>query len=523
MLGRMLGGAGEKRGLILFLLCGAELLVGVDFAIVNVALPSIGEGLGFSREGLQWVITALVLPAGGLLLVCGRAADLFGRKRILVAGLVLLCVSSLVAGFALAPWMLVVMRAAQGVASAMIAPAALSLITTIFREGPERDRALGVAGAVLPLGFVVGMILGGVLTAVNWRLTMLINVPVGLLVLALAIPLLPESRDEDLGQAGSEAGDEARGGAGARRLDVAGALSGTAALVALIYGISEAEAAGWASAQTLVSLALATALGAAFVAIEARSPAPLAPLWVLAKRSVWGSNLPGIVTFTAAVGVIYTLTLYMQQVLGYTPLQTGLVFAFMGLTSILAGKVAPPFISRFGASFTLVGALLTQAAGTAVLILLSASPGSLGLLLSGVGVTGFGHIASVVAFRSIAASGLPDEEQGLAAALANVAQRVGAALGVATFTAVAVARGDALREAGATAAETLTGGVHYAVGAGAALLGLGALFALFALHRASTARPTAEPDTDQAAKAASKDAAESASSASHHRCTNADG
>lgn len=510
----MLSRAREKRGLILFLLCAAELLVGVDFAIVNVALPSIQEGLGFSPEGLQWVITGLLLPFGGLLLIAGRAADLFGRKRILVWGLGLFSVASLVAGFALAPWMLVAGRAAQGVASAMIAPAALSLITTIFREGPERDRALGVAGAVLPLGFVVGMILGGVLTEVSWRLTMFINVPVGLLVLALTVLLLPESRDRL----------EAEGEAGARGLDVPGALSGTAALLALIYGISLAESAGWASAQTFISLASAAALGAAFVTIEGRAAAPLAPLWVLGKRSVWGSNLPGMVTFAAAVGVIFTITLYMQQVLAYTPLQTGLAFAFMGLTSILGGKVAPPLIARFGASFMLVGGLLTQAVGTALLILLSANPRSLAILLLGLGITGFGHIVSIVAFRSIAASGLPDREQGLSAGIANVSQHVGAALGVAIFAAVAVARSDALRQAGATAEEALVGGGHYAVGAGTILLGLAALFAVFALHRTGTAKPTAEPDTDQATRAASKAAAETpaeaASSASDQRCAN---
>lgn len=461
--------ARERRNAILFVLCGAELLVGVDFAIVNVALLSIQEDLGFSPDALQWVITGLVLPFGGLLLIGGRAADLFGRKRILVWGLALFSAASLVAGFALAPWMLVAGRAGQGVASAMIAPAALSLITTIFQEGPERDRALGIAGAVLPLGFVVGMILGGALTAATWRLTMFVNVPAGLLVLGLAIALLPESRD--------------RGQARARTMDVAGALNGTAALLALIYGISEAEAAGWASVQTIASLVLAAGLATAFVAIEGRSPAPLAPLWVLTKRSVWASTLPGAVTFGAAVGVIFTLTLYMQQVWGYTPLQTGLTFAFMGATSILGGRAAPPFMIHYGTRVALVASLLIQATGTASLVLLSTGPGSLAILLVGIGITGFGHISSVVAFRSIAVSGLPDHEQGLASGIATTIQQVGAALGVAILASVALARGDALRGAGATAEDALTGGSHYAVATGAGLLGLAALFAAVALRR----------------------------------------
>ena len=277
----------------------------MDFAIVNVAVSSIGASLGFSREGLQWVLTGLLLPFGGLLLVAGRAADLFGRKRMLVAGLALLCAASLVAGLAATPAMLVAARVAQGVASAMIAPAALSLITTNYREGPERDRALGVAGAVLPIGFVVGLVLSGLLTAVSWRLTLLISVPVGALVLVLAVAVVAESRDHD--QAPGRTGASP---AATRELDVPGAVVGTGALVALIYGVSGAETAGWASHQTLGSLIGAGLLAATFVAVEARAAAPLAPPWVLARRSVWAANLAGMVSFAGAVGLIFTLTLY---------------------------------------------------------------------------------------------------------------------------------------------------------------------------------------------------------------------
>ncbi len=418
-------------GLVLFVLAAAELLVGVDFAIVNVAVPSIGEDLGFTPEGLPWVLTGLLLPFGGFLLVTGRAADLFGRKKVLVAGLGLLCAASLAAGLAVTPGMLIAARAGQGIASAMIAPAALSLITTSYREGPERDRALGVAGAVLPIGFVVGLVLSGLLTAVSWRLTMLVNVPVGLLVLTLAVAVVAESRDR-----GEKPYRDGASGPIQGKLDLPGAVAGTAALTVLIYGISGAETAGWDSPRTLTSLAGSVMLGATFVAIEARAAAPLAPLWVLARRSVWAANLAGLVTFAGAVGLIFTLTLYVQQVWGYGPLPAGLAFVVMGLASILAGRLAPRLISRSSARATLVTALVIQAAGTLALTGLTTTAGSWAVFLAGTAVTGYGHITSVVAFRSLAASGLPDGEQGLAAGLATVSQQVGAALGVAFFVAV---------------------------------------------------------------------------------------
>ncbi|MFC6880773.1 MULTISPECIES: MFS transporter [Actinomadura] len=453
------------RKWILLVLCGAELLVGVDFAIVNVALPAVQKGLGFSGDGLQWVVTALALPFGGFLLVGGRAADLFGRKRVLVVGLALLTASSLVAGLAVAPWMLVAMRAVQGLGSALVAPAALSLITTAFPEGRERERALGVAGAVLPFGFVAGMVLGGLLTAVSWRATMLVNVPAGALVLLGAVRSLPADR----------------GGSAPRRLDVPGAVSGTAALVALIYGITKIGPTGPFAGEVVVSLAAGAALGVVFLVIEARTPAPLVPLRVLVQRTVWASNVPGLITFAVSVGVIYTLSLYLQRVLACTPWQTGLVFVLMGLASIAAGRLAPRAIARFGPRATLAGGLLVQAAGTVLLVLLSPNATSLAIVLPGCGVIGFGHITSVVAFRTAATAGQPDHEQGLATALTNLAQQIGASVGVAFFTAMAQST-----EPAKNAEARLVSGTRDAAVLSAALLCLAALFTVVALRGTST-------------------------------------
>jgi len=460
-----------RRNIILVLLCVSQFMVVLDFAIVNVALPSIQRDLGFSQEGLQWVLTACILPFGGFLLLGGRAADLYGRKKVLVVGLVLFAAASLVAGLAISPAMLLVARAAQGVASAMVAPAALSLLTTIFREGPERDRALGVYGAVLSFGFVAGVILGGLLTAVDWRLTMFINVPVGVAAAVLILPLVAESRDPE---------EE-------RKLDAPGAVLGTGAVFALIYGISEAEGAGWLSPTTIGSLVVAVALGTAFLAAERHSSAPLAPPEILGKKTVWGANLPGLVTFGAATGVTFILTLYMQQALGYGPLETGLAFALFGATAVLAGAIGPRVISRLGATATLVVGLLVQAASTLLLVLISPTEG-LAIVLIGTGLIGVGHVTAVVAYMGIATSGLPDERQGLAGSLANVAQQVGSALGVAILAAVSAARAGALRATDTPFQDALVSGSRHALAVGAALLVLAALLTLLVLGRPSRGR-----------------------------------
>lgn len=330
-------------------------------------------------------------------------------------------------------------------------------------------------GAVLSGGFVAGVILGGLLTGLlSWRWVMFVNVPVAAAA-ALAAPLLlPESRDSTP----------------ARRLDLPGAATITAAILALVYGVSEANDAGWLSLQTIALILVGFLLAGLFVWVEARSPMPLAPLGILRRRTVLGANAAGVMTFAAAVGVTFTLTLYMQQVLRYTPIETGLAFGVLGLTAIVAGTVAPRVARRLGARLVLVTGLVFQGLGTLLLVAISVEPSSLGVLLLGTGLVGFGHVAAIVAFTVIATSGLPDGDQGLAGGIANTSQQVGAALGVAIFAAVASAQSGALRAAGpSTDAEALVGGFRYALLAGAILAGSAVLVAVLVLRKDSREPP----------------------------------
>lgn len=366
--------------------------------------------------------------------------------------------ASLLGGLAQSPAWLLAARAGQGLGAALVAPAALSLLTTSFAEGPERDRALGVNGAVLSGGFVAGVILGGVLTeTLSWRWTLFVNVPIGLAAMLATPALLRESRDHRAPQ----------------RLDGAGALVGTLSLTALIYGISTAESAGWLAETTVIALAGGLVLGVGFLAVESRARAPLAPLTVLRRRTVLWGNAVGMVTFGASVGTTFTLTLYMQNVLAFSPLGTGLAFAALGLAAIVAGAIGPRLTARAGARASLTGGLLIQAIGTAGLVLIGAEQG-LAVILVATAVLGFGHVLAVVSFTIIATSGLPDHEQGLAGGLVQTAQQVGAGLGLAVIAAIATARSEALRTE-TSSAEALVGGAQLGLLAGAAALMLAAL------------------------------------------------
>lgn len=461
-------GFDTRRWLMLLLLCSAQFVVVLDFSIVNVALPSIQADLGFAREELQWIITAFLLPFGGFLLLAGRAADLFGRRRLFLAGLGLFTLASLLGGLARSEAWLLAARAGQGLGAALVAPAALSLLTTSFSEGRERERALGVNGAVLSGGFVAGVILGGVLTgALSWRWTLFVNVPIGVAAILAAPALLEESRDRGV----------------SRRLDGAGALLGTASLIALIYGISTAERRGWLAGSTLVALGGGVALGLGFLFVESRAPAPLAPLEYLRRRGVLWGNAIGMVTFGGAVGTTFALTLYMQEVLGFAPLGTGLAFAALGVAAMIAGAVGPRIIARAGARTGLAGGLLIQAAGTAALVLISAERG-LAVILPATAVLGFGHVLAVVSFTIVATSGLPSHAQGLAGGLVQTAQQVGAGLGLAALTAVAAARSDA-RSGDGTSAEALVAGAELGFVTAAAALALAAVLSLALLAGAT--------------------------------------
>ncbi|GAA3041260.1 MFS transporter [Streptomyces glomeratus] len=411
-----------RQWLIIALLCGAQFMLALDFSILSVALPVIGKDLGFALSDLQWVVTAFALPSGGLLLLFGRAADLYGRRNWFIVGMALFTVASLAGGLAPSPGFLLAARAAQGVAAAMLTPAAMSLLTTNFAEGAQRDRALGINGALLSLGFLSGVVLGGVITDLtSWRVTLFISVPVGLVASFAAPVLIKESRSENT-----------------PRLDVLGAVTVTGGLLSVIYGITSAERNGWSSGTTLIALAAGLVLLIAFFAVESRVASPLVDLRVLRRRTVSWGNTTGLVTFAMMTGMVFLLTLYMQRVRGMTPLNAGFTFSALGVAAVLGGAFAARIIGKIGVHRALVYGLLLQAASTAVLFLLDTN-GGMPLLLVATATGGFGHLLAVVGYMITATSGLPDHEQGLATGLAYTGQQLGVTVGTPVLATVAAA------------------------------------------------------------------------------------
>ncbi|MFI7338372.1 MFS transporter [Streptomyces sp. NPDC050085] len=449
-------GFGLRAWLILVTLAGATFMTGLDYSIVMVALPEIGRDLGFgSASGLQWVATACLLPTAGLLPLFGRLSDLLGRRRLFVTGTFLFTALSLVAAAAVSPGMLIAARAGQGVAAAMIAPTAIALMTAAFPEGPQRTRALAVNGALLSLGFVVGTIGGGVITSgLNWRWTMALLVALGSVVLTGALTVLPKQ------------GDVRR----ASRLDVPGAALSGAGLFALVYAISTGAQAGWGSLPTVGSLLVAVVALAGFFLVEARHPAPLVPLGLLKRRTVKWSFLVGMVTYGMGGGATLILTLYMQDVLGWSPLETGFGFLGEGGAAFVAGFLASRIIARRGTAGALAVGLAVQAAGTGAMFLL---PGhaNLVLLLVTSGAMGFGHVLSVVAFVATITSGLSAEEQGVGGSLAQMPLYVGA-IGTAVLAAIASSTGG-----------SALGGMHHAFLAAGLIAAAGVPVAALLLRR----------------------------------------
>ncbi|WP_246609263.1 MFS transporter [Nonomuraea rhizosphaerae] len=414
-----------RQRLVLVLLLGSQFMLAVDFSVLNVALPVIGAGLGFGPADLQWVATAFALPAAGFTLLFGRIADLYGRRRLFLAGMALLGLSSLAGGLATSPGLLLAARVAQGLATAAVTPAALSLLTTSFGEGPLRARALGLNGALMSAGFTSGAILGGLLTdLLSWRWAFFVNVPVALAVVAAAPAVLSESRP-----------------AARPRMDLPGAVTVTAGLLALVFGLTRAGEHGFADPLGLLSLLAGALLLVVFWYAERRASAPLVPVSILARSTVRRGNLAGLVAFATETSLVFLMTLYLQKVLGYSPLQTGLAFGVLGLGTILGGTLAPRVLARLGDRGTLVIGFLVQAAATASLALLGADPGWIWLLLAATFVGGVGNMLAIVAFMVTATSGLPDSEQGLATGLATMTQQIGITMGIPVMSAVVVLNG----------------------------------------------------------------------------------
>jgi MFS family permease len=428
--------------LVLFVLCAAQFMVALDFSVLNVALPDLGADLGMNRSALQWGVTAFALPSGGFLLLFGRIGDLYGRRRLFLTGLALFGAASLLATIAWDPASFLTGRALQGLGAAAIVPTGMSLLTTTFPEGPARDRALGISGTLLSLGFTVGMVAGGVLTdAFGWRSTMALLTLFALLVLPLAPTLLPESRTPER-----------------PRLDVPGAVTVTAGLLCLIYALSTAADHGFDRPDVVTALVAGVVLLAAFVTVESRTAAPLVSLPMLRRRTVAWGNLGGLVTFSMMSTVVFVLTLYLQEVLDLSAFETGLVFGVQGVLSAVAGAYAPKVIGRLGARRTLVASLAGQGALIAALLGLNAHTWSVWLAVSAVSLSSMCHLGAIISYGLTVTSGVPDEEQGLATGLVTSTQQVGLTVGIPLLGVLA------------TTSDDLLTGVHTALAVDAAVV-----------------------------------------------------
>jgi EmrB/QacA subfamily drug resistance transporter len=458
----------RRDRLALAVLLTASFTLAVDFSILNVALPAVGADVGFSLEHLQWIATSFALAAAGFTLLFGRIADLFGRRRVFIAGIAVLGLASLVGGVANAPWMLLTARVAQGLATAAVTPAALSLLTTSFAEGPLRAKALGLNGALMAAGFTTGAILGGVLTdLLSWRWAFFINVAVAAAVLGVAPAVLRESRPLQR-----------------PKLDVPGAVTVTLALLSVVYGLTRAGETSWGDAQAYGALLAGALLLVAFWVIEQRVAQPLVSVEVLRRGSVRWGNLAGLLAFATETSVVFLLTLYLQKVLGYSPLGAGLSFAVLGAGTVVGGIVGPRVIERVGTKNALVGGFALQAAATLPLVFLGQESGWVALLLAATFVGGVANLVAIVGFMVTATSGLPDHEQGLATGLATMSQQVGITMGIPIMSAIATARINAL---GGETAHTVLSGVSTALLVNAGLCAASALLlAAFLPGAAST-------------------------------------
>jgi EmrB/QacA subfamily drug resistance transporter len=430
--------ATHKKGLALTLLCLISLMAVLDTTIVALALPSMRRELGFSGAGAQWILNGYALVFGGLLLLLGRCGDLYGRRRLLMAGLALFALASLLGGLSWEPWVLVAARCAQGAGAAALVPASLSLVTTVFAEGEERDRAVGVYGAMGSLGFICGMILGGLLTEfLGWRWVLFVNVPVALAILLPAPAAIPESRDE-----------------GAQRaLDVTGAATATLGFASLIYAISETPNNGWASPQTLGLATAGALLLGGFVVAESRSKAPLAPLGVLRARAVAVPNAAALLSSCVGISQLFLLTLYFQDNLGLRPTEAGLLFGPMALAGLACSPVAGRATTRFGAKSMAAAGFVVAATG---LLLMARMPvgGFPTVVLVGSVVAEAGLMFANVSLTIAATGGVDEGKRGLAAGLLNTSVQLGNAWGLGLIAAVVAAATVALggEAAGAEAA-----------------------------------------------------------------------
>jgi EmrB/QacA subfamily drug resistance transporter len=468
-----------RRWWALALLCSAFFMVILDVSIVNVALPSIETDLHFSPGDLQWVLSAYALTFGGFLLLGGRTADLLGRRRVFMIGVALFTTASLLCGLSTSEGMLIGARAVQGLGAAILSPSALSIITTTFEEGAERNKALGIWGAMGGSGAAVGVLLGGVLTKwLGWEWIFFVNVPVGATVLALTRSVVRESR----------------AGHAARHFDAAGAVLITSALSLLVYALTQANRNGWASARTIGVLAASAALHVAFLSVEHRSQAPLVPLGIFRRlRTLTGANVVSFLVGGLTFAMFFMLSLYMQQVLGLSALQTGAGYLAVALTAIASSGAAQALVTKIGGVKPVMtaGVILM---GLGNLWFTQVSPdGSYAVdLLPGFFAIGVGIGFAFVPMSIAALAGVAPHEAGLASGLFNTSQQIGGALGVAVFSSVATTRTAHLAAQGDSQSAALTSGFALAFWVAVGFAALALLATLTMIHQDEIAEPAAE-------------------------------
>jgi EmrB/QacA subfamily drug resistance transporter len=453
----------DRKWLALILLCAVQFMVVLDVAIVNVALPTIKNALDFSDANLQWVVSAYTLTFGGFLMLGSRIADLLGRKRLFIAGLVLFSAASLACGLSQSDTQLIVFRAIQGLGAAVISPAALAILTTTFAEGEERNKALAIWGAIAGTGGAVGVLLGGILTdQIGWEWIFFLNVPIGLIVILAGQRVLYESRVE----------------LGSRSLDIAGAILVTAGLTLLVYGLVTTDTYSWTSSRVLGSLGGAAVLLAGFVAVELRAKAPILPFSIFRLKSLTGANIVGLLLGAAIFSMFFLLSLYMQQVLGYSALKAGVAYLLVASVIIVAAGASQALVTRIGVRSVLTTGMVLLVAGLLWFSQVSvhgsyATDLAPGFILAGIGL-GFSFVPVQIA----SLIGVTHDEAGIASGLINTSQQVGGALGVAVLSTITFTRYDSyLGDHGNNLAlipNALVDGFHLAflVGAGLALIGL---------------------------------------------------
>ena len=450
----------------------------IDLTIVNVSLPTIGRDLHFSQTNLQWVVTAYALTYGGMLLLGGRAADLLGRRRVLMAGLAMFSTASLLCGLADSDTFLIVARAIQGLGAAVMLPSALSTVMNMFQEGAERNKALGIWGGLGAGGATVGVILGGLLTRyAGWQYIFFLNVPIGLAALALAPRIVPESRVASVG----------------RRFDVSGGITGTAGLMLLVDAISQAPQYGWSAPRTIAVLAASIALLAAFVLIERRVKDPLLPLGIFRLRTLAGANTAGLLLGGSFFAFIFVGTLYMQQVLHYSALQCGLAWLAASLTSIALAGLSQALVTRVGTKLVMAAGMSMIGGGAIWATQVPVHGHFLANLAGPMVVAGAGTAFAFIPISIAALAGVKAHQAGLASGLLNTSQQLGGAIGIAIASSVAASHTQTLLHAGHAAPAAFTGGFQQALWMLGAI-GLLAVPAIFTLVR-HEAVPTAAAKT----------------------------